>query len=147
MSARRVQVPIDEFVAVLRGEPGYVPAYADGAGNATAGPGPGSGSGSGAGKAAGSFAFLQADISPPPPCVQACGAQLLHKRTDVWIGRSSISSLHFDNCENLFAQVRVQYILISSPRFRPSPAPLLPAKTQCTNTNHSTRGEFNRELR
>lgn len=105
MSARRVQVPIDEFVAVLRGEPGYVPAYADGAGNATAGPGPGSGSGSGAGKAAGSFAFLQADISPPPPSVQACAAQLLLKRTDVWIGRSSISSLHFDNCENLFAQV------------------------------------------
>ena len=32
-------------------------------------------------------------------------SRLLPRRTGVWIGRSSVSSLHFDNSENFFAQV------------------------------------------
>ena len=82
-----------------------------------------------------SFSFLRQDLEPPPKCLfctrddarerelsregtnspAGLANRLLPRRTGVWIGRNSISSLHFDNYENLFAQVvnRKRFLLMA----------------------------------
>jgi hypothetical protein len=54
-----------------------------------------------------SLGFLRASLPDYPAPLLACGVDLLqHKRTGVWIGTHSVSSMHFDNVDNFFAQVR-----------------------------------------
>ena len=84
VSASRVKLRMRKFLKLLRPD-SHVAAtfYADGAGNL-----------------AHSFPFLKDDFSPPP-----FAAALELKRTDLWIGGRSISRMHFDNLDNVFAQV------------------------------------------
>mmetsp|Transcript_30878 Transcript_30878/g.96063 ORF Transcript_30878/g.96063 Transcript_30878/m.96063 type:complete len:362 (+) Transcript_30878:49-1134(+) len=84
VAAARVDVPVGAFAASLRGE-GPLPAlYADGASNLEH-----------------SFGFLAGDLPGPPEV----GASLAYRRTDLWLGSRTLSTLHFDNYENLFAQL------------------------------------------
>jgi len=80
VAAERIEVPIEDFAASLHGA---LPAlYADGAANAEH-----------------SFHFLGL---PSPPDV---GSLLFFKRYDLWLGGKTISTLHYDNYENLFVQL------------------------------------------
>jgi len=84
VAAARIEVPVDEFAASLRGDGPLPSLYADGASNLEH-----------------SFEFLSKEIPPPPEV----GSSLLYKRTDLWLGSHTFSTLHFDNYENLFAQL------------------------------------------
>lgn len=84
VAAARVEVPIEEFAASLRGVGNLPKLYADGASNLEQ-----------------SFHFLAGQIPGPPEV----GNSLLFKRTDLWLGSQTLSALHFDNYENLFAQL------------------------------------------
>lgn len=82
VAASRIEVPIEEFAASLKvGRPLF---YADGASNLGQ-----------------SFHFLGATVPPPP----AVASRLSFLRTDLWLGGRTLSSLHFDNVENLFVQL------------------------------------------
>lgn len=84
VSASRVRMRMRKFLRLLRPDSSKaVTFYADGAGNLSH-----------------SFPFLRDDFSPPP-----FAAALELKRADLWIGGRSISRMHFDNLDNLFAQV------------------------------------------
>eukprot|EP00747_Dinoflagellata_sp_TGD_P031306 gnl/TRDRNA2_/TRDRNA2_135197_c0_seq1.p1 gnl/TRDRNA2_/TRDRNA2_135197_c0~~gnl/TRDRNA2_/TRDRNA2_135197_c0_seq1.p1 ORF type:complete len:410 (+),score=95.91 gnl/TRDRNA2_/TRDRNA2_135197_c0_seq1:48-1277(+) len=84
VAAARIDVSVDDFAASLHGR-GPLPAlYADGASNFDK-----------------SFGFLAKDLPGPP----AVGDSLLFKRLDMWLGSRTFSTLHFDNYENLFAQL------------------------------------------
>lgn len=84
VAAARIEVTAEDFAASLRGE-GSLPAlYADGASNLEH-----------------SFSFLAHDVSSPP----AVGSLLNFRKTDLWLGGRTLSTLHFDNYENLFAQL------------------------------------------
>ena len=86
VSGMRVKMRLRKFARLLR-EDSKVEAgfYADGAGNLEH-----------------SFPFLRGDFAPPP---FAAGLEL--KRADLWIGSKSISRMHYDNLDNVFAQVHV----------------------------------------
>lgn len=84
VAAARIEVSVDDFAASLRGD-GPLPAlYADGASNLEH-----------------SFGFLAEHVAEPPKV----GASLAFRRTDLWLGSRTLSTLHFDNYENLFAQL------------------------------------------
>ena len=84
VSASRVRMRMCEFLRLLRPDSSKtVTFYADGAGNL-----------------AHSFPFLRDDFTPPP-----FAAALELKRADLWIGGRSVSRMHFDNLDNVFAQV------------------------------------------
>jgi len=84
VAAARIEVPAEAFACALRGK-GQLPAlYADGASNLEH-----------------SFGFLAADVAVP----LEVGASLQFRRTDLWLGSRTLSTLHFDNYENLFAQL------------------------------------------
>ena len=88
VAAARVRTSLGQFAERLG--PGEVPSgacrfYADGAGNLEK-----------------SFAFLRDDVDAA--AWPACGAMLHPKRRDLWIGHDSVSELHYDMGENLFAQ-------------------------------------------
>ena len=85
VAAARVHMPLRRFVDLLEPRRSAVAAafYADGAGNL-----------------ARSFPFLADDFAPPP-----MAAMLQLKRADLWIGHTSVSRMHYDNLDNLFAQV------------------------------------------
>lgn len=74
----------------LPSQDNFNPAYADGGGNLE-----------------GSFACLKDFVDPMPPKLASLASLLALKRIDAWIGRSSVSTLHFDNVDNLFAQVMI----------------------------------------
>jgi hypothetical protein len=81
VSALRVKMRLRTFFKRLSA-PDSVSFYADGAGNLDH-----------------SFSFLRDDFAPPP------FAQQLHlKRADLWMGGKSISRMHYDNLDNVFAQ-------------------------------------------
>lgn len=84
VAAERIEIAAADFAAALRGE-GSLPAlYADGAQNATH-----------------SFGFLAETLAGTP----AVGDSLLFKHVDLWLGGRTRSTLHYDNVENLFAQL------------------------------------------
>ena len=88
VAAARVKTTLGCFAERLA--PGALPPgacrfYADGAGNLEK-----------------SLAFLRGDVEGA--AWPAAGALLHPKRRDVWIGHDSVSELHFDMGENLFAQ-------------------------------------------
>lgn len=84
VAAERIEISAPDFAAALRGE-GSLPAlYADGAQNASH-----------------SFGFLAEGLPGTP----AVGGSLLFKHTDLWLGGRTRSTLHYDNVENLFAQL------------------------------------------
>lgn len=85
VAAERIEIAACDFAAALRGEMHSLPAlYADGAQNAVH-----------------SFGFL-AETLPGTPAV---GNSLLFKHVDLWLGGRTRSTLHYDNVENLFAQL------------------------------------------
>ncbi|CAE7429143.1 JMJD7 [Symbiodinium natans] len=84
VAASRIEVPMADFVASLQGRPGLPACYADGAGNMQH-----------------SFSFLQSQLSGFP----SLGESLIFNRTDMWLGGQTVSTLHFDNYENLFVQL------------------------------------------
>mmetsp|Transcript_59317 Transcript_59317/g.176173 ORF Transcript_59317/g.176173 Transcript_59317/m.176173 type:complete len:325 (+) Transcript_59317:26-1000(+) len=95
VNAARVQMPIHRFRSLLLPESSGAAAafYADGAGNL-----------------ARSFPFLASDFAPPPM------ASLLElKRADLWIGGRSTSRMHFDNLDNVFAQLVGQKTFVLAP--------------------------------
>mmetsp|Transcript_24218 Transcript_24218/g.55298 ORF Transcript_24218/g.55298 Transcript_24218/m.55298 type:complete len:175 (+) Transcript_24218:10-534(+) len=83
VAAARVPVHVREFTSALQGNGNTY--YADGNSNL------------GAGKA---FEFLASDIGGPP----SAGSRFIPKTTHLWLGGQTVSSLHFDNVENLFCQ-------------------------------------------
>ena len=87
VSAGRVRMRLRKFFRLLADGPGAVAAtfYADGAGNLEH-----------------SFGFLsrRSDF-----CAPACASRLDLKRVDLWMGGRSVSRMHFDNLDNLFAQL------------------------------------------
>lgn len=85
VAASRIDVPIRDFAASLRGASPTLPnLYADGASNLEQ-----------------TFGFLKG-LFPEPPDV---GKSLLFRKVDLWLGSHTLSTLHFDNYENLFAQL------------------------------------------
>ncbi|CAK9056783.1 unnamed protein product [Durusdinium trenchii] len=84
VAASRIEVSLADFVASLRKEGQWPALYADGAANLEK-----------------SFEFLRCKL----PGFPALGERLLFKRTDLWLGGETLSTLHFDNVENLFAQL------------------------------------------
>lgn len=84
VAASRIEVSIEDYVASLRGEGSLPSLYADGANNMEH-----------------SFSFL-ADELPGYPDI---GSSLLYKTVMLWLGGLTLSTLHFDNYENLFAQL------------------------------------------
>lgn len=84
VAAERIEVAAADFAAALRGEGSLPAVYADGANNASH-----------------SFGFL-AETLPGAPAV---GDSLLFKHVDLWLGGRTRSTLHYDNYENLFAQL------------------------------------------
>lgn len=84
VAASRIEVPMSDFVASLRGHQAMPACYADGAGNMQH-----------------SFSFLQSQLEGFPPL----GESLIFNRTDMWLGGKTLSTLHFDNYENLFVQL------------------------------------------
>eukprot|EP00933_Yihiella_yeosuensis_P016307 TRINITY_DN13983_c0_g3_i1.p1 TRINITY_DN13983_c0_g3~~TRINITY_DN13983_c0_g3_i1.p1 ORF type:complete len:274 (-),score=42.63 TRINITY_DN13983_c0_g3_i1:272-1093(-) len=84
VAAARIDVTVDDFAASLKGEGNLPPLYADGASNLDH-----------------SFGFLASEIPDAP----AVGGSLLYRRTDLWLGGKTLSTLHFDNYENLFGQL------------------------------------------
>eukprot|EP00440_Ansanella_granifera_P043521 gb/GFBE01047175.1/.p1 GENE.gb/GFBE01047175.1/~~gb/GFBE01047175.1/.p1 ORF type:complete len:367 (+),score=75.49 gb/GFBE01047175.1/:1-1101(+) len=84
VAAARIDVPVSDFVASLRGEGTLPSLYADGASNLQH-----------------SFGFLESEL----PGFPRLGESLLFKRKDLWLGSKTLSTLHFDNYENLFAQL------------------------------------------
>ena len=95
VNAARVQMPIRRFVPLIEPESsGAVAAfYADGAGNL-----------------ARSFPFLASDFAPPPMT-----SLLELKRADLWVGGRSTSRMHFDNLDNVFAQLVGQKTFVLAP--------------------------------
>ncbi len=95
VSASRAQIRLSRFLSMLRTEKSPVAAafYADGAGNL-----------------AHSFPYLHDAFSSPP-----VAEQLLHKRTDLWIGGRSVSRMHYDNLDNLFGQAVGSKTFVLSP--------------------------------
>ena len=85
VSAMRVKMRVKKFVRLLRDESVAAGFYADGAGNL-----------------AHSFPFLRDGFSEPQ---FAAESPLELKKADLWMGGKSISRMHFDNLDNLFAQV------------------------------------------
>ena len=79
------QDAVKKFVRLLRDESVAAGFYADGAGNL-----------------AHSFPFLRDGFSEPQ---FAAESPLELKKADLWMGGKSISRMHFDNLDNLFAQV------------------------------------------
>eukprot|EP00434_Breviolum_minutum_P043818 symbB.v1.2.039078.t1/scaffold6336.1/size18949/2 len=84
VAASRIEVTIKDFVASLRKQGNWPLLYADGASNLQR-----------------SFDFLRSKLPGHP----ALGELLLFNRTDLWLGSSTLSTLHFDNYENLFSQL------------------------------------------
>jgi jumonji domain-containing protein 7 len=84
VAAARIDVPIADFVASLRGEGSLPSLYADGANNFDH-----------------SFSYLASDL----PGALDIGDSLLFKTLHLWLGGRTLSTLHFDNYENLFAQL------------------------------------------
>jgi len=124
VAASRIEVSIEEFAASLRagGRGGE-----GGGGRGAAGEGRGGGEelreedgggrcvgygrpddrllpslyADGASNLDGSFAFLSKSIPQPP----ALADLLQFRRADLWLGSRTLSTLHFDNFENVFAQL------------------------------------------
>lgn len=94
VSGMRVRMRLQKFMRLLRAdsavEAGF---YADGAGNLEH-----------------SFPFLKNSFAPPP-----FAAELDLKRADLWIGGKSISRMHYDNLDNVFAQVVGRKTFVLSP--------------------------------
>lgn len=84
VAAARIEVSLADFAASLRGEGRLPPLYADGASNLER-----------------SFDFLAQHVPQPP----AVGQSLSFRRVDLWLGGRTLSTLHFDNYENLFVQL------------------------------------------
>lgn len=84
VAASRIDVPVADFAASLRGQGSLPSLYADGAKNLEQ-----------------SFSFLKPDI----PEALEVGSSLAFKRSDLWLGGATLSTVHFDNVENLFAQL------------------------------------------
>mmetsp|Transcript_1689 Transcript_1689/g.4034 ORF Transcript_1689/g.4034 Transcript_1689/m.4034 type:complete len:340 (+) Transcript_1689:103-1122(+) len=84
VAASRIDVSMTDFVASLQGSTNLPAFYADGAGNMQH-----------------SFGFLQSELQGFP----AIGESLIFSRTDIWLGGETLSTLHFDNYENLFVQL------------------------------------------
>ena len=81
VSAMRIKMRLKKFFKLLNAK--EYAFYADGAGNLEH-----------------SFPYLRGDFSPPQ------FASALHlKRADLWLGGKSISRMHYDNLDNVFAQV------------------------------------------
>ena len=91
VSAMRVKMRLKKFFKLLKAKEHAF--YADGAGNL-----------------AHSFPYLRGDFAPP-----AFASHLLLKRADLWIGGKSISRMHYDNLDNLFAQVVGSKTFVLSP--------------------------------
>mmetsp|Transcript_43193 Transcript_43193/g.78570 ORF Transcript_43193/g.78570 Transcript_43193/m.78570 type:complete len:344 (+) Transcript_43193:62-1093(+) len=84
VAASRIEVSAQDFADSLQGRGTLPSLYADGASNL-----------------AHSFGFLEQELPKPP----SFGEELQYKRTDLWLGGRTLSTLHFDNYENLFAQL------------------------------------------
>lgn len=84
VAAARINVPIQDFVASLRGDGSLPSLYADGANNFQH-----------------SFSFLASQL----PTSLDLGASLLFKTVHLWLGGKTHSTLHNDNYENLFVQL------------------------------------------
>lgn len=95
VSASRVQMPIKRFLTLQQPETSGTAAafYADGAGNL-----------------ARSFPFLVSDFTPP-----SMASKLELKRADLWLGGRSTSRMHFDNLDNVFAQLVGQKTFVLAP--------------------------------
>lgn len=93
VSAMRVKMRVKKFVRLIGAETPSAGFYADGAGNLTH-----------------SFPFLRDAFAPPP-----FAAWLQLKRADLWMGGRSISRMHYDNLDNLFAQVVGRKTFVLSP--------------------------------
>ena len=83
VSALRVKMRLHTFLKKLRQGGCGATFYADGAGNLEH-----------------SFSFLRGDFAPP-----SFASKLQLKRVDLWIGGDSVSRMHYDNLDNVFAQV------------------------------------------
>jgi len=94
VAAARIDVSAEDFAASLRGEGSLPSLYADGASNFEH-----------------SFKFLAEDVPEPP----AVGASLLFRRVDLWLGSRTLSTLHYDNYENLFAQLVGEKVFVLCP--------------------------------
>ena len=92
VSALRVKMRLKTFFKRLRAPTNHT-FYADGAGNLDH-----------------SFPFLRGDFAPPP-----FAQHLRLKRADLWIGGNSISRMHYDNLDNVFAQVVGSKTFVLSP--------------------------------
>ena len=92
VSALRVKMRLRTFFKRLKA-PDEHSFYADGAGNLDH-----------------SFPFLRGDFSPP-----AFAAKLQLKRADLWLGGKSISRMHYDNLDNVFAQIVGSKTFVLSP--------------------------------
>ncbi|CAJ1450544.1 unnamed protein product, partial [Effrenium voratum] len=102
VAASRIDVSVSDFVACLKGDNPQLPSlYADGAANMEL-----------------CFGFLQSQVPGRP----ALGELLDFKRTDLWLGNRTLSTLHFDNYENLFAQLVGEKEFVLCP---PADTPLL----------------------
>jgi hypothetical protein len=87
VSATRVRMRLKKFFNLLRADSktaGAATFYADGAGNMEH-----------------SFGFLREGFFSPPAFAEA----LELKRVDLWLGARTVSRMHFDNLDNVFAQV------------------------------------------
>ena len=94
VSASRVKLRVRKFLQLLRPDSEVAATfYADGAGNL-----------------AHSFPFLRDDFAPP-----AFAARLELKRADLWVGGRSVSRMHYDNLDNLFAQVAGDKTFVLAP--------------------------------
>eukprot|EP00929_Paragymnodinium_shiwhaense_P091194 TRINITY_DN51225_c0_g1_i1.p1 TRINITY_DN51225_c0_g1~~TRINITY_DN51225_c0_g1_i1.p1 ORF type:complete len:757 (-),score=129.04 TRINITY_DN51225_c0_g1_i1:10-2220(-) len=92
VSAPPVQMPFLKVLDALR-QPQDTTFYSDGASNSNC-------------KEGGSFGFLAEDVSPAEALVaDRFGKHLIPKSTHLWLGGRTVSSLHFDNVENLFCQL------------------------------------------
>lgn len=91
VSAMRIKMRLKKFFKLLNAKEHAF--YADGAGNLEH-----------------SFPYLRGDFSPPQ------FASALHlKRADLWLGGKSISRMHYDNLDNVFAQVVGSKTFVLSP--------------------------------
>ena len=84
VSATRVRMRLRKFLRLLRAEGTHATFYADGAGNLEH-----------------SFPYLREGYFAPP----GFASRLELKRADLWLGGRSVSRMHYDNLDNVFAQV------------------------------------------
>merc|ERR1712216_424366 len=84
----RITVPMTDFAASLWRERDLPKFYADGNDNLEQ-----------------SFSFVAKDFPGPPLPLNGPDPLLDYKRCDLWLGPGTVSELHFDNYENVFAQL------------------------------------------